>query len=135
MFGHLRCTRRVVPAKGIQTLAVVVMALTGCHAEPLVCASTANPGIALTVLDATSRRNLEAEALVSVSRLHPPFETYDNLRPREVGSYSEPAGRYVLRTSAPQYVARVDTVTVKTDDSPCQFTILQRIEIALSRAP
>ena len=114
-------------------LVLTLLGATGCSTR-IICAGVGMPSIILTVVDATNKRNLNAEATVRVGLLFAPFEGFI-VAPSDVSSLTQSAGSYELRISAPQYLTRVDTVTVTLGVADhCSFVEARPIEIALARA-
>jgi hypothetical protein len=92
---------------------LLLLALSSCVSDDIVCVGPPVPGIVLTVLDAATNADLGQLAMVTVTNLAPGGQAFT--RPVEqVGSFTIRAGTYELRTVAAGYASRTDTVTVGT---------------------
>jgi hypothetical protein len=90
---------------------LLLLALSSCVSDDIVCVGPPVPGIVLTVLDAATNADIGQLAVVTVTRLTPGGQALTG-PVEQVGSFTDLAGRYELRTVAAGYASRTDTVTV-----------------------
>ena len=121
-------------SSGVVVVSLLV-GLYGCTPEDLVCGGVGTPGIVLTVVDATNRRDLNGEAIVTVRELDPPFLSMTGPPSDAIRITVRPL-RYELTVSAPLYVTAYDTATVVQQKARgCEVLVPQIIVVALVRAP
>lgn len=116
------------------TVTTICVLLSGCSEPSEVCAGIGTPGFALTVVDAVDRRNLNAEASVTVTDLSNPGHPL-TASPSDAGSLAQSAGTYALKVSAPSYLTALDTVRITTTfvgNCPADL-VTKPIEVALHR--
>ncbi len=111
---------------------VGLICLAACRSESLVCPTGATIGLTLVVLDATDRRNLEADARVTISSLEVnPVSLTGS--PKDAVRITVSPGRYALNVVVGGYRTVSDTVKLEQMGGTCPSVVPLSKEVLMSR--
>lgn len=106
--------------------------VAACNSQNLVCPTGATVGLTLLVLDATDRRNLEADARVTISSLEINPVSLTGT-PKDAVRITISPGRYALNVVAGGYRSVSDTVKLEQSSGTCPSIVPLTKELLLSR--
>lgn len=114
---------------------VLLMGLSSCKADEIVCAGVTTPGIRLQVRDAVTSADLSAMAVVSVRRTIGVADSLVGSPSFAVKLADDVPNTYQIRVSAPGYVTATRNVVVPPSPERCGSVVTQDVRIDLTRQP